>query len=204
MSHYFVLGISGSPRKGATDYIVNFALDFIKERADVETYYFSVSKKKINFCIHCDYCVREKKGCIHKDDMQELYPLMEKADAWIIATPVYQGSLSAQTKAVLDRTRALVAKNPKVFENKIGAAIGVGGDRLGGQEIAIQAIHNFYIISEMIPIGGGSFGANLGGTIWSKDKLAKGAMEDEEGQRSVKKMAKRLIKMMQISKNFKK
>ncbi|MHA1380126.1 MAG: flavodoxin family protein [Candidatus Helarchaeota archaeon] len=201
MTKYTVLGISGSPRKGATDYIVNYALDLIKKKIDAEIYYFSVAKKTINFCTHCDYCVREKKGCIHKDDMQELYPLMEKADAWIIATPVYQGSLSAQTKAVLDRTRALVAKDPTVFENKIGTAIGVGGDRLGGQEIAMQAIHNFYIISEMIPVGGGSWGANLGGTVWSKDKKAEGAIEDKEGQRTVKKMVKRLIKMLNVCKS---
>ena len=200
MIKYTILGISGSPRKGATDFIVNFALDLIKEKLEAEIHYFSVANKKINYCVHCDYCIKEKKGCIHKDDMQELYPLMEEADAWIIGTPIYQGSLSAQTKAILDRTRALVAKDPKVFENKVGAAIGVGGDRLGGQEIAIQAIHNFYIISEMIPIGGGSWGANLGGTIWSKDKKAEGAAEDLEGQRTIKKLVNRLINMLKVAK----
>ena len=41
---------------------------------------------------------------------------------------------------------------------------------VGGQEIAIRSILDFYVISEMIPVGGGSFGANLGGTFWSKDK----------------------------------
>lgn len=202
MKNFTVLGISGSPRIAATDYIVNYALNLIKEKHDAEILYYSAAKKKINFCIHCDYCVKNKKGCVHKDDMQELYPLMEKADAWIIGTPIYQGSVSAQIKAILDRCRAPVAKNLKVFENKVGAAIGIGGDRIGGQEIAIQTILNFYIINEMIPVGGGSFGANLGGTIWSKDKMAKGAEEDEEGKRSVKKMVKRLIKTVKMIKNI--
>lgn len=196
IKNFIILGISGSPRIGATDYIVKYALDLIKKSENFETIYFTVAKKKINFCLHCDYCVKMKEGCIQKDDMQELYPLMERADGWIIATPVYQGSLSAQTKAVLDRCRAIVARNPKVFENKVGAAIAVGGDRIGGQELAIQTILNFYIINEMIPIGGGSFGANLGGTIWSKDKMAEGAKEDEEGLRTVKKTVKKLINMV--------
>ena len=191
-----VLGISGSPRIGATDYIVKFALEFVKKNADFETKYFTVAKKTINFCIHCDYCVKNKKGCIHKDDMNELYPLLEEADGILIGTPIYQGTVSAQIKAIMDRCRALVAKDPKIFENKVGAAIAVGGDRMGGQEIALQTLHNFYIISEMIPVGGGSWGANLGGTVWSKDKLAQGAEEDEEGQRTVKKMVKRLIKII--------
>ena len=202
LKNFTVLGISGSPRIAATDYIVNYALNLIKEKQNAEILYFSAAKKKINFCIHCDYCVKNKKGCVHKDDMKELYPLMEKADAWIIGTPIYQGSVSAQIKAILDRCRAPVAKNLKVFENKVGAAIGIGGDRIGGQEIAIQTILNFYIINEMIPVGGGSFGANLGGTIWSKDKMAKGAEEDEEGKRSVKKMVNRLIKTVKMIKNI--
>ncbi len=192
----FVLGISGSPRKGATDYIVNFALELIKKKTNFETAYFSVAKKTINFCIHCDYCIKNKKGCVHKDDMDELYPLLEIADAILIGTPIYQGTVSAQTKAVLDRCRALVAKNPKVFENKIGGAIAIGGDRMGGQEIALQTLHNFYIISEMIPVGGGSWGSNLGGTVWSKDKMAQGAEEDEEGHRTIKKLIKRFIKVI--------
>lgn len=191
-----VLGISGSPRVGATDFIVNFALEQLKKKANFETKYFTVAKKKINFCIHCDYCVKNKKGCVQKDDMNELYPLLESADGILIGTPIYQGTVSAQIKAVLDRCRALVAKNSEIFKNKVGAGIAVGGDRMGGQEIALQTLHNFYIISEMIPVGGGSWGANLGGTVWSKDRLAEGAREDEEGQRTVKKLIKNFVRMI--------
>ncbi|MHA1785517.1 MAG: flavodoxin family protein [Candidatus Helarchaeota archaeon] len=191
-----VLGISGSPRTAATDYIVKYALEQVRKKGDFETVYFSVSKKKINFCIHCDYCVKKKEGCIHDDDMNELYPLMEKAQGWIIGTPIYQGTVTAQVKAILDRCRALVAKNPSVFESKVGAGIAIGGDRMGGQEIALQTLHNFFLISEMIPVGGGSWGANLGSTIWSKDKMAQGAREDEEGKRTVRKVVKRFVKVI--------
>ncbi len=79
-----------------------------------------------------------------KDDLQELYPLIEEANAYVFATPVYMGGVSAQIKAVMDRTRALLAKNRKVFRNKAGIAIAIGGDRSGGQELAIQQIITFY------------------------------------------------------------
>ncbi len=36
-----------------------------------------------------------------------------------------------------------------------------------------------------VPISGGSFGANLGATFWSKDTL-EGVQEDEEGFRSLR------------------
>ncbi len=197
-----LLGISGSPRKKATDHIVNEALRYAQEKFGAETEYFSASGKEMKFCIHCDYCVRTKQGCIHKDDLVDLYDKMIWADAWIIGTPVYQGTLSAQTKTILDRCRAVVARDPKVFMNKVGAAAAVGGDRIGGQEPAIRSIHDFYIINEMIPVGGGSFGSNLGGTFWSKDKGAEGVSEDPDGLRSLRRTVKKLAETAQLIKKI--
>ena len=191
-----LLGICGSPRIASTEFVVKTALKRAEERHRIKTQYFAVARKTINFCIHCDHCVRTKEGCVFDDDMSQVYPLMEKADAWIIGTPVYQGSVSAQTKAVLDRCRALTAKNPHIFRNKIGGAIAVGGDRIGGQEPTLKTIIDFYIINEMIPVGGGAFGANLGGTVWSKDKKAEGAKADLEGIKSINKMVDRMAAML--------
>jgi multimeric flavodoxin WrbA len=193
-----LLGISGSPRVGATDFAVKTALSYAKEKYQVETDYFTVHRKTINFCLHCNYCVRTKDGCIQKDDVQELYPKLEWADAWILGSPVYQGQISGQLKAILDRCRAIVAKNQKAFENKIGAAIAVGGDRAGGQEQTLHTILDFYLINEMIPVGGGSFGANLGGTVWSKDAGAEGVQADEEGLRGIRKTVDRLVKVTSL------
>ncbi|HJH32239.1 MAG TPA: flavodoxin family protein [Methanosarcinaceae archaeon] len=197
-----LLGISGSPRKKATDYVVNEALRFAEEKYSVETDYFSASGKTLKFCIHCDYCVRKKEGCIHKDDMVGLYEKMIRADAWIIGTPVYQGTISGQTKVMMDRCRAIVARDPKVFLNKVGMAVADGGDRVGGQEPALQTILNFYIISEIIPVAGGSFGANLGGTFWSRDKGAEGVSEDKEGLRSLYRSMDKLISTAKIMKGI--
>ena len=198
-----LFGISGSPKKGATDYIVQEALKYAKEKYNVETGYFSAMGKKLNFCIHCDYCIREKKGCIHDDDMQEIYEKLKWADALIIGTPVYQGTLSGQTKVIMDRCRAIAAQDKNFILNKPGAALAVGGDRIGGQEPAIQAILNFYVINEAIPVGGGSFGANLGASFWSKDKGAEGAKEDAEGLKSMRRTVDRLMRMTLMIKKAK-
>jgi multimeric flavodoxin WrbA len=195
-----LFGICGSPKTGATDFIVQEALKYAQEKYDVKTDYFSAMGKKMNFCIHCDYCVREKKGCVHKDDLQEVYDKLKWADAIIIGTPVYQGMVSGQTKVIMDRCRAIAAQDLHFILNKPGAAIAVGGDRIGGQEPSIQAILNFYIINEAIPVGGGSFGANLGGAFWSKDKGAEGAKKDEEGLKSMHKTVNRLMNLAQILK----
>ena len=191
-----LFGISASPRKEATSWIVREALRYVEEEWNAETRFFSVRGKKINFCLHCDNCIK-KGSCIHDDAMKEVYSGFEWADAVLIGTPVYQGTLSGQAKVVLDRMRAFVAKNPHALRGKVGAALADGGDRTGGQELAIRSIVDFYLINEMIPVGGGSFGANLGATFWSKDKGAAGVKEDKEGLRTLHKTVNRVMKELE-------
>ncbi|HMB31409.1 MAG TPA: flavodoxin family protein [Desulfohalobiaceae bacterium] len=188
-----VLGISGSPRKRATDYAVRTALGFMADRYNLATEYFSVRGKKIQFCLHCNYCLRKQQGCVHNDDLLELYPLMEEADIWILGSPVYHGHIAAQLKAVLDRTRALLVKDKHILANKLGCGIAVGGDRNGGQEKVLQTIMDFFLINEMLPVGGGVFGANFGGTVWSQDQGDQGVKEDEQGLKSIRKTCRRLM-----------
>jgi len=188
-----IVGICGSPRKGATEFILVEALTMLKEKG-LETNLFTVRGKKIGFCTHCDYCLKNKV-CNVKDDMFEVYDLFGKATGIILATPVYNGGISAQLKTVMDRCRAVLAADPDFFRGKIGMGIAVGGDRVGGQELALQQIHTFFILNGAIPVSGGSFGANLGATFWSKDTL-KDAKRDEEGFRSLRKTVKRFAESL--------
>jgi multimeric flavodoxin WrbA len=183
-----VVGICGSPRQQATEHVLKDAL-MLLEGQGFETRFFTVRGKNINFCTHCDYCL-EHKECVIKDDMQKVYALLKEADGIIFATPVYNGGASAQTKAVMDRCRAAVAGDRNFFKYKVGMGIALGGDRVGGQEAALQQIHTFYILNGMVPISGGFFGANLGATFWTKD-TEDGAKQDEEGFRSLKKTVKK-------------
>jgi multimeric flavodoxin WrbA len=189
-----IVGICGSPRQQTSDYVLKEALRMLEEKG-FETRFWAVHGKWIELCSHCDYCLKNKE-CIVQDDMQDLYVLLTEAKGIIFSSPVYNGGVSAQTKAVMDRTRAVVAGDKNFFKGKIGMGIVVGGDRNGGQEFALMQIHNFYIINGMIPVGGGFFGANLGATFWSKDTM-EGVMADTEGFRSLKKTVKRFATAME-------
>jgi multimeric flavodoxin WrbA len=188
-----IIGICGSPRQQATEHILKEALRML-EKQGFETRFFTVRGKRIGFCTHCDHCLTHKE-CMFKDDMQEVYALLKDARGIIIATPVYNGGVSAQTKAVMDRCRAVVAADKNFFKHKIGMGIALGGDRVGGQEQALQQILTFYILNGMIPVSGGFFGANLGATFWTKDTL-EGAKQDKEGFRSLKKTVKRFVEFL--------
>lgn len=188
-----IVGICGSPRKQATEYVLKEALHMLDEQG-FETKFFTVKGKKINFCIHCDHCLKHKE-CVFKDDMQEVYSLLKNANGIIFATPVYNGNVSAQTKAIMDRCRAAVAGDRNFFKYKTGMGIALGGDRVGGQEAALQQIHTFYMLNGVVPVSGGFFGANLGVTFWTKDTL-EDTKQDKEGFRSLKKTIKKFAALL--------
>jgi multimeric flavodoxin WrbA len=188
-----IVGVCGSPRVQATEHVLKEALRQLEEKG-FETRLWTVRGKDIGFCAHCDYCLMNKE-CVLQDDMQELYVLLSEATGIILATPVYNGGVSSQIKAVMDRCRAAVAADKNFFKGKIGMGIAVGGDRAGGQELALMQIHTFYILNGMIPVSGGFFGANLGATFWSKDTLDS-VKQDEEGLRSLKKTVKRFAEFL--------
>ena len=183
-----IVGICGSPRQQATEHVLKEALRILAEKG-FETRFFTVRGKNTNFCIHCDHCLTHKE-CVFKDDMQEVYALLKEAKGIIFATPVYNGGVSAQTKAVMDRCRAAVAGDRNFFKYKVGMGVALGGDRIGGQEAALQQILTFYILNGIVPVSGGFFGANLGATLWTNDTL-EGVKQDEEGFRSLKKTVKK-------------
>ncbi len=191
-----ILGVSGSPRLQGTHFAVNHALEMLREKG-CEARYYSVSGKDIKYCTHCDYCVRTKEGCVFKDDVQKFYDELTWADGVVFGTPAYQGNVSGQLKTVMDRCRAILAKDPAALRGKVGMGIAIGGDRNGGQECALRCIHDFYIINEMIPVGGGSWGSNLGATFWSQDKGKTGVEEDDEGMRTLRKTVKRFYQVLE-------
>ncbi|MDO5814593.1 MAG: flavodoxin family protein [Methanobrevibacter sp.] len=174
-----VFGICASPRMSTTHYVLTRAL----EKLDCETKMFSCQGKDIKHCMHCDYCLENKK-CIIQDDMVEIYENLLEADGIILATPVHSGSVNSYLSAIMDRTRALEAVDYNILRGKIGMSIAVGGDRTGGQDFAHLSNITYFMIHGIIPVSGGPFGSNLGASFWSQDS-AEEIRKDEYGMESL-------------------
>ena len=101
-----VLILSGSPRKGGNSDILcdEFARGAQEAGNAVEK--IRVAAKKVAPCSGCYYCRSHGGECAHKDDMAEILQKMIDADVIVLASPVYFYSISAQLKAVIDRTVA--------------------------------------------------------------------------------------------------
>ncbi|TAJ94201.1 MAG: flavodoxin family protein [Gammaproteobacteria bacterium] len=132
-----ILGIACSPREGGnTELLVREALEGALE-AGMHAEFFSVVGKNIQPCDGCGTC-RESGVCHIQDDMQILYEKMTAARGIIFGTPIYFHSMSAQCKAIIDRSFAL--RSPVLrLTDKIGGAIVVAG-MMG----AIDALHSLY------------------------------------------------------------
>ena len=164
-----VFGICASPRNDTTHYVLANALEKL-ESHDFETEIFTCHEKDLKPCMHCDYCLENRK-CIIQDDMGEVYENLLSADGIILATPVQSGSISANMSIIMDRTRALEAIDYNILRGKIGMSIAVGGDRTGGQDFAHLSNITYFMIHGIIPVSGGPFGSNLGASFWSQDSI---------------------------------
>lgn len=164
-----VFGICASPRNNTTEYVLKNALDKLNNH-NFKTEIFTCYGKEIKPCMHCDYCLENKK-CIIRDDMCAVYDGLQNSDGIIIATPIQSGGISSNLAAIMDRTRALEAIDYNLLRGKIGMSIAVGGDRTGGQDFAHLKNITYFMIHGIIPVSGGPFGSNLGASFWSNDSI---------------------------------
>ena len=99
-----ILVLNGSPRpKGNTRQMVDaFREGAVSAGHNVEV--VDICKMKIGGCMACEYCHTKEMGvCIQKDDMQEVYKLLENTEMLVIASPIYYHGISGQLKCVIDR-----------------------------------------------------------------------------------------------------
>ena len=125
-----IVVLLGSPRKkGNSTVLAKQIINGVESvGAKVETVY--LNELNIKPCQGCYACKKKKStGCAVDDDMQSLYPKLVESDAWVIASPVYWFSMSAQTKIFMDRCFALWNEDPemnRLFKKRIAIAMSYG------------------------------------------------------------------------------
>ncbi|MBW2654121.1 MAG: flavodoxin family protein [Deltaproteobacteria bacterium] len=101
--------LQGSARKrGNTARVLSWIEDeLVSMRHEVETIY--LNSKNLHGCMGCAKC-KEKPdviGCVQKDDVPEILEKMIQSQVVIFSSPLYFWGLTAQIKAVIDRTYSL-------------------------------------------------------------------------------------------------
>lgn len=112
-----VLGLQGSPRKNSnTRFLLQTFMDEAQNRG-ATTRIIDVGKKHIIPCK--EYIVCEKRGfCPIDDDMKhEIYSLLREADVVVAASPIFFYNVTAQLKALIDRSQTLWARKYRLRLN---------------------------------------------------------------------------------------
>jgi len=104
-----IVVLSGSPRKDGNTVRLTEAFIDGAEAAGKEITLFRVAGLHISGCRGCGHCFKTQGVCIQKDDMPPILEALRKADALVLASPVYYFSVTAQLKLAIDRFFALLA-----------------------------------------------------------------------------------------------
>ncbi|MBD3426515.1 MAG: hypothetical protein GF409_04730 [Candidatus Omnitrophica bacterium] len=122
-----VLGICGSPRKGGnTDIVLEKALEGARS-GGADTEKIIISELDISPIRVEEYeRVNEQGLSVTEDDLNSLIRKIQSADALIMASPVFFGSLSTQSKMVIDRFQCVwlskTLRDKEIFPNPIKGA----------------------------------------------------------------------------------
>jgi multimeric flavodoxin WrbA len=178
------IGIVGSPRKGGnTEILTAHCLKAMAEEG-LDTELVRLAGQDIRGCNGCDYC-RENEGCSIEDDLQPIFDKMVKADAIIVASPVYFGSATSLVKGLLERT-GLMSRRASTLAGKVGGPLVVA--RRAGHNFTFMELMHWFHIMQII---------NPGSTYWNVAfGREKGEVEkDEEGLRTAWNFGKNVAKL---------
>ena len=131
-----VLGLVGSPRKGGnTDILVDAILEGARGRGHVVRK-IHLRDHAIGPCVDCRGCKQGANVCIVEDGMQQVYPLLDAADAIVFGTPVYWYGPSGHMKQMFDRLRPYFASGR--LAGKKALLVSVAGDGPGEGDLLTE------------------------------------------------------------------
>ncbi len=127
-----ILVIIGSPRgmQGNTGRLLEEVLAGV-ETSGAETEILSLKTLDVQPCVACDVC--HKTGiCNINDDYESIKDKLLACDGFILASPNYIFSVSAQMKALFDRCNGLI--HCMALEGKYAAMVETSG---GGEDVEV-------------------------------------------------------------------
>jgi len=194
-----IVAINGSPQKeGNTVRLLREGLKVAEEKK-IRTKWIHVSEVLEDVDVpFCNQCMVKCDGrCSEGNKLGEAFDLLREADAVLVGTPVYFGTVSAQLKGFWDKSRVL--RREKSLLNTVGGVITVGGARFGGQETALNTVIHMMLIQGMTVIGDGYFEYDCGhyGSCAQKPSA-----DDQFGLERARITVKRIIEVAEATQNL--
>ncbi|MBN1678052.1 MAG: flavodoxin family protein [Candidatus Thermoplasmatota archaeon] len=185
-----VVAVNGSPRKkGNTQDILEAAAGELGPQG-IEVEFVSLAENVVRPCTGCERCYKKAWDCPIEDDGVAVLRKMASANGLLVASPVYFGGVTAQLKALIDRS--VMAYTDTEFKDKVAGGLSVGGGKHGGQELAVWQIATFCVTHDMIyinPEGG------VGGAMATGNDMGD-VRSDSDGLESAKRLGRRMAEVL--------
>lgn len=173
-----VVAFNGSARKdGNTAILINHVFAELQKEG-IETELVQLSGHVIRGCAACNQCRTNLDGhcAINNDIVNDCIDRMAAADGIIFGSPTYFADITPELKALIDRSGRVGGANGGLYRRKVGA--GVIAVRRGGAIHALDSIHHFLHITQMIVPGASYWNVGIGREIGEVE-------QDEEGVRNM-------------------
>ena len=185
-----IIAFIGSPRKDGNSELLAKELLRVAEQEGAETELVRLADYNLKPCDACMTC-RKTKKCRIDDDGEKLFNKVVGADGIVLATPVYLGSCSAQTKIFIDRIGYIAKAIGTPFNNKVGSALVVA--RRAGANFTLAEVLFFFLISGMIVPG-----ASYWTVAYGREKGE--VLNDKEGVETAREMGKKITWLTKVLK----
>lgn len=180
-----VLAINGSARKeGNTTALIKHVFAEL-EKEGIQTELIELAGKKVRGCVACFKCMKnkDKKCAVSTDYVNDVIEKMIEADGIILGSPTYFTDVTAEMKALIDRSGMVARSNDNMLRLKVGAAVVVA--RRAGAVHCFDTINHFFFINEMIVPGSIYWNVAFGRNQGEVEK-------DEEGIATMKNLGKNM------------
>lgn len=143
-----LLMVTSSYRKNSNSNALGAAVAAGAREKGHEVTIVDIARLTIKACRGCDHCLKPGgKGCVIKDDMAPLYPLVVQTDILIYVSPIYWFNLCGQLKQFIDRCYAVAinpdGSQPGIFSRKKLGAVLVYGDADPFASGCVNAVRSF-------------------------------------------------------------
>ncbi len=145
-----IVALNGSPRGTGSNtlHLLEAAMEGAAA-AGAEVQYFDITRQDIRYCIGCAKCY-ETGSCIFEDDYDDILKAMLEADGFLVASPVYINSITAQLKTLIDRMADVV--HCQKFRGRYAAFLTTGGG--GGTDCVLDYLGNAWQVFGADVVGG--------------------------------------------------
>jgi multimeric flavodoxin WrbA len=157
-----VVAINGSSRKdGNTAILLTQVLDELKKEG-IETELIQLAGETLSGCIACYRCAENKdqKCAVVKDRVNEYIAKMHEAQGILLGSPTYIADMTANMKALIERSTMVSKANGDLFKRKVGAAV-IAVRRAGSTHV-LSSMNYFFLINQMIIPGSSYWNLGMG------------------------------------------